>query len=162
MKVIFLATGGTFDKLYYDALSNYKIGPPQVSSILERAGLELDYQIETMISKDSLDMNEADREMLSAYIKDSPHRRFIIIHGTDTMVESAQALGAITDKTIVLTGAMRPARFKDSDAEFNTGFALAAVQLLSPGVYIAMNGAVFTPDDVQKNRAAGRFETRGT
>ena len=158
MKIIFLATGGTFDKVYYDALSDYRIGDPQVSSILEQAKVALDYQVEAIISKDSLDLNDADRVVLRERIAKDANTYFVVIHGTDTMVETARTLQGIAGKTIVLTGAMQPARFKNSDAEFNTGFALAAVQLLKPGVYIVMNGEIFTADKVRKNRDKGCFE----
>ena len=158
MKIIFLATGGTFDKVYYDALGDYHIGDPQVSSILEQAKVALDYQVEAIISKDSLDLNDADRAVLRERIAKDANNHFVVVHGTDTMVETACALQSINEKTIVLTGAMQPARFKNSDAEFNAGFALASVQLLKPGVYIAMNGEIFTADKVRKNRDKGRFE----
>ena len=158
MKIIFLATGGTFDKIYYDALSDYRIGDPQVSSILEQARVALDYQVEAIISKDSLDLNDDDRAVLRERIAKDKNTRFVVVHGTDTMVETARALQDINEKTIVLTGAMQPARFKNSDAEFNTGFALAAVQLLKPGVYIAMNGEIFIADKVRKDRDKGCFE----
>ena len=158
MKIIFLATGGTFDKVYYDALSDYRIGDPQVSSILEQAKVALDYQVEAIIGKDSLDLNDADRVVLRERIAKDANTYFVVIHGTDTMVETARTLQGIAGKTIVLTGAMQPARFKNSDAEFNTGFALAAVQLLKPGVYIVMNGELFTADKVRKNRDKGCFE----
>ena len=158
MKIIFLATGGTFDKVYYDALSDYRIGDPQVTSILEQAKVALDYQVEAIISKDSLDLNDDDRSVLRARIAKDTNTHFIVVHGTDTMVETARALQGIDGKTIVLTGAMQPARFKNSDAEFNAGFALASVQLLKPGVYVAMNGEIFTADKVRKNRDKGRFE----
>ena len=158
MKIIFLATGGTFDKVYYDALSDYRIGDPQVSSRLKQAGVTMDYQVEAIIGKDSLDLNDADRDTLRARIENDINTHFVIIHGTDTMIETARALQRVAKKTIVLTGAMQPARFKNSDAEFNTGFTLAAVQLLEPGVYIAMNGKVFVADKVRKNRDKGRFE----
>jgi len=158
MKIIFLATGGTFDKVYYDALSDYRIGDPQVVSILEQAKVALDYRVEAIISKDSLDLNDADRAILRERIAKDANTRFVVVHGTDTMVETARALQGIDAKTIVLTGAMQPARFKNSDAEFNTGFALASVQLLQPGVYIVMNGEIFTADKVCKNRDKGRFE----
>ena len=158
MEVIFLATGGTFDKVYYDALSDYRIGDPQASAILKQAAVSVDYRVETIIGKDSLDINDADRAALRVRIESLENTHFVIIHGTDTMVETARSLLDISNKTIVLTGAMQPARFKNSDAEFNTGFALAAVQLLKAGVYIAMNGKVFTVDKVRKNRDKGRFE----
>ena len=158
MKIIFLATGGTFDKVYYDALSDYRIGDPQVSPILEQAKVMLDYQVEAIISKDSLDLNDDDRAVLHERIAKDANTHFVVVHGTDTMVETAHTLQSIDGKTIVLTGAMQPARFKNSDAEFNTGFALAAVQLLKPGVYIVMNGEIFAADKVRKNREKGRFE----
>jgi len=159
MKIIFLATGGTFDKLYYDALSDYQIGDPQVPAILRQAAVSVDYQVDTIIGKDSLDINNADRAALRSRINNDTNTHFVVIHGTDTMPETARSLQGINDKTIVLTGAMQPARFKDSDAEFNVGFAVAAVQLLKPGVYIAMNGRVFAADKVRKNRDQGCFET---
>ena len=158
MKIIFLATGGTFDKVYYDALSDYRIGNPQVHSILKQAAVTVDYQVEAIIGKDSLDLNDADRVALRSRIENDANTRFVIIHGTDTMVETARALQGIDNKTIVLTGAMQPARFKNSDAEFNAGFALAAAQLLTSGVYIAMNGEIFTADKARKNRDKGCFE----
>ena len=158
MKIIFLATGGTFDKLYYDALSDYKIGDPQVTAILKQATVSLDYQVDSIITKDSLDINDTDRAALRARIENDSNTHFVVIHGTDTMAETARALQSINDKTIVLTGAMQPARFKDSDAEFNIGFAVAAVQLLKSGVYIAMNAKVFAADKVRKNRDKGCFE----
>lgn len=157
-KIIFLATGGTFDKVYYDALSDYRIGDPQVSAILKQAAVSADYQVEAIIGKDSLDLNDTDRAALRTRIANHANTRFVIIHGTDTMVETAASLKGVGEKTIVLTGAMQPARFKNSDAEFNTGFALAAVQLLKSGVYIAMNGKIFAADKVHKNRDKGCFE----
>lgn len=158
MKVIFLATGGTFDKVYYDALSDYKIGDPQVLPILEQAAVAEDYQVEAIIGKDSLDINDADRTILRERIENDANKHFVVIHGTDTMAKTAGFLQGIKGKTIVLTGAMQPARFKNSDAEFNAGFALAAVQLLKSGVYIAMNGKIFSADKVRKNRDKGCFE----
>ena len=158
MMIVFLATGGTFDKVYYDALSDYQIGDPQVTAILQQAKVAGDYLAEAIIGKDSLDINDADRAALRTRIENDSNMRFVIIHGTDTMVQTARALQGIDGKTIVLTGAMQPARFKDSDAEFNTGFAMASVQLLKPGVYIAMNGKIFAADKVRKNRGKGYFE----
>ena len=158
MKIIFLATGGTFDKVYYDALSDYRIGKPQVHPILKQAAVTVDYQVEAIIGKDSLDLNDVDRAALRSRIENDANTRFVIIHGTDTMAETARALQGIDNKTIVLTGAMQPARFKNSDAEFNAGFALAAVQLLISGVYIAMNGEIFIANKVRKNRDKGCFE----
>lgn len=161
--IIILATGGTFDKNYYDALSDYRIGEPQIGALLEHARVVFDYRVEALIGKDSLDMTDDDRRLLRERVAGDPNRRFVITHGTDTMADTARALlagDAVAGKTVVLTGAATPARFRDSDAAFNAGFALAAVQLLAPGVYVAMNGTVFEGDRVVKNRNAGRFEER--
>ena len=158
MEIIVLATGGTFDKVYCDALSDYQIGKPQIIEILQQSGVNFDYQVEEMIGKDSLDMTDDDRKMIYERIKGDNHSHFVIIHGTDTMTDTARCLSSIENKIIVLTGAMQPARFRDSDAQFNAGFAFSAVQLLSPGTYIAMNGQVFDPNKTVKNRTAGSFE----
>ena len=160
MKLKILCTGGTFDKVYYDALSDYQIGDPQVEWILNQANTTLDYQIESILKKDSLDITDSDRQQILEKVQAETSTHIVITHGTDTMVETAQVLNEITDKTIVLVGAMQPARFKDSDAIFNTGFAVAAATLLSPGIYIAMNGQIFSADEVRKNRDAGRFEAK--
>lgn len=158
-KILIMAAGGTFDKVYYDALSDYKVGEPQVKWILAQANPNLNIEIESVLKKDSLDMTAADRDLLKKRVVKALQQKIIITHGTDTMAETANTLLAITNKTVVLTGAMRPARFRDSDALFNTGFALAAVQLLPTGVFITMNGQVFNAAAVRKNRVSGRFET---
>ena len=158
-RIIILATGGTFDKVYHDALSDYRIGEPQAPGILQRAGVGFEYRVETLIQKDSLDMDSTDRRRIKEAIEAGDGKYFVVTHGTDTMVETAGALGVPAGKTVVLTGAMLPARFKDTDADFNLGFAVGAVRLLPSGVYIAMNGEIFEPDKVSKNRAAGRFES---
>jgi len=103
-------------------------------------------------------MDEQDRLMIHDHILADEDRCFVITHGTDTMIETARVLKALTDRTIVLTGAMQPARFRDSDAAFNLGGAVALAQTLPPGVYIFMNGRVLNPDQAVKNRAAGQFE----
>ena len=161
-KIIILTTGGTFDKVYYDALSNYQIGDPQIKWIIQQAGVSFDYSVQSILKKDSLDMNDADRQQIKNMVEKCAGKRIVITHGTDTMTQTAQMLAPTPKKTIVLTGAMQPARFKDSDAVFNTGFALAAVQLLPPGVYIAMNGRILTPQSAHKNRATGHFEDTQT
>ena len=158
-KIIVLAVGGTFDKVYYDDLSDYRVGAPEASRILQQARVGFDYEVEALIGKDSLDMTDEDRRRLRERIEAGENRRFVITHGTDTMVDTARVLGTPTDRTVVLTGAMQPARFRETDADFNLGFALAAAQLLPPGTYIAMQGWVFKPDEVVKDRKAGRFRT---
>jgi L-asparaginase len=108
--------------------------------------------------KDSLHLDDADRDLLRRLIDAQPHRHILVTHGTDTMVETAAVLGRIEGKVIVLTGALNPARFQGSDAVFNIGCAVGAVQTLPDGVYIAMNGRIWNPAHVRKNRDANRFE----
>jgi L-asparaginase len=108
--------------------------------------------------KDSLELTDADRQTILEAVKASASQRILITHGTDTMAQTAEVLKSVADRTIVLTGAMQPARMRRSDATFNIGFAWAAVSLLPAGVYIAMNGEVFEAGSVRKNLAAQRFE----
>jgi L-asparaginase len=158
MKIKFFAVGGTIDKVYFDQKSIYKVGDPGVYDILSEANVTFDYECESILQKDSLDMTEKDRQMVFEKIKADEHRYIVVTHGTDTMVETARVLQQIPDKVIVLTGSMQPARFKASDAEFNIGVAVAAVQIMPDGVYIAMNGRIFDPDKVKKNWEQNRFE----
>ena len=154
-------TGGTFDKLYFDAESEFHIGDPIAGELLEEAIVNFEYRIESLLKKDSLDMDAQDREVIREAVANAQESSILIIHGTDTMVDTAHALLDIADKTIVLLGAMQPARMRYSDALFNLGFASAAVQLLPAGSYIAMNGEIFDPLKVAKNRAQSRFEPTG-
>lgn len=160
MDLKIFCTGGTFDKIYFDALSDYKIGEPQIEWIMKQANVDFDYTIESILKKDSLEISDEDRALIIAAVSADDCQRIIITHGTDTMPQTARALQSVTDKTIVLLGAMQPARFRDSDALFNSGFAVAAAKLLPAGVYVAMNGQVFNADQVQKNREAGIFEAK--
>ena len=159
MKVKVYTTGGTIDKTYFDARSEYEVGDPQIRDILEVANVGTEYEIVGLFRKDSLDMTEADRTYIVSRVGEDSCSRILITHGTDTMVDTARALAQILGKTIVLVGSLSPAQFKNSDAEFNIGFAFAAVQILPPGVYIAMNGRIFEPEHVRKNRAQNRFES---
>lgn len=158
MFVQIFSTGGTFDKVYFDALSEYQIGEPMAGELLKDARVGFDYAIESLVKKDSLELDDADRELIHARVAACPAEHILITHGTDTMTVTAAALADIPDKVIVLTGAMQPARFRDSDALFNLGLAIGALNLCAPGVYIAMSGKVFPADGVRKNRIAGRFE----
>jgi L-asparaginase len=151
-------TGGTIDKVYFDAMSSYEVGEPQIADILRQVNVQVAFEVETVLRKDSLDLTEADRALIAGRVRREPCPRILITHGTDTMVETAAALGEVMDKTVVLVGSLTPARFKFSDAEFNIGFALATVQVMPPGVYIAMNGCIFDARRVRKNRDANRFE----
>ena len=156
--ILFVTCGGTIDKVYFDAKSEFEVGPPQVAGLLEEANVTLPHRILPVLRKDSLEMTDADREAIRAVIASQPERRVVLTHGTDTMVQTALALRPLADRTIVLTGSMQPARFRVSDAEFNLGAAVAAVQTLPSGIWIAMNGRVFPADSVRKNAAANRFE----
>jgi L-asparaginase len=158
MHVQIFSCGGTIDKVYFDAKSEFEVGEPQILEIFRRANVSFDYSIESLMRKDSLDMNDEDRALIRSRIAASEYQRFLITHGTDTMPETALVLSGLSKKTIVLTGSMTPARFEASDAEFNIGCAVGALQSRSPGVYIAMNGRVFPAGHVRKNREAGRFE----
>jgi len=158
MKIKIFTVGGTIDKIYFDQKSEYQVGDPGVTQILREANITVDYEWESIMRKDSLDLTDDDRRVITDKIRSDNNKHILVTHGTDTMIETAKSLQQIPGKTIVLTGAMSPAKFKESDANFNIGFAMAAVQLLSPGVYIAMNGRIFDPDRAVKNRKRNRFE----
>lgn len=161
MKVKIYTTGGTIDKVYFDQKSEYQVGDPQADGVLERANVVLNYEVESILKKDSLDFTSADRELVRKVIESSSENRIVITHGTDTMVETAKCLKKISDKTIVMTGSMYPAQFRDSDAVFNMGCAVTAAQILGPGIYIVMNGRIFNPEQVRKNVELNRFEETG-
>lgn len=158
MKLRIVTTGGTIDKLYFDAKSEYQVGEPQIAGILRDVGVAFDYEVTALMRKDSLELDEADRERIRDAVAAAAESRVLITHGTDTMLDTARALEDVAGKTIVLTGALNPARFQDSDAMFNIGCAVAAAQVCPPGVYIAMNGRVWRPSEVRKNVEANRFE----
>ena len=159
MTIKIFTTGGTFDKVYFDALSEFHIGDPTVGALLDEANVTFAYSVESLLKKDSLEITEEDREVIRASVSDVSESMVLVTHGTDTMVDTARSLQGIENKTIVLFGAMQPARMRYSDAMFNLGIASAAVQTLPAGIYIAMNGQIFNPGDVTKNRAQARFET---
>jgi L-asparaginase len=159
MKIKILATGGTFDKIYYDAKSEFHIGEPMVTPILEEANVTFDFEVESILKKDSLDIDDEDRENIRLKVQQDPCDRIVITHGTDTMVKTAMCLLEIENKTIVITGAMQPARMRYSDSAYNIGVATTAVQLLDPGVYVAMNGQIFDPRSTSKNVDKSRFES---
>lgn len=156
--LLVVTTGGTIDKVYFDDKSDYQVGEPQIGHILQELGVAFRFRVIPLLRKDSLHINAGDRELLRTTIASQDARHVLVTHGTDTMVETAHVLASIPDKVIVLTGALNPARFRGSDAEFNIGTAVGAVQSLPAGVYIAMNGRVWDPAKVRKNVAANRFE----
>ncbi len=158
MQIKIFATGGTIDKVYYDKNSDFEVGEPQAEVILHDSNVDLEFSVESILKKDSIDFTDEDRAMIHAKVAAESATRIIITHGTDTMVNTAQLLADIAGKTIVFTGSMLPARFKDSDAVFNMGGATMAVQILPPGVYIVINGRVFDPRITKKNLQLKRFE----
>lgn len=158
MKIKFYAAGGTIDKVYFDAKSEYQVGAPQVEEILKDSNVAFDYEVESVLQKDSLEMSDADRRAIREIVEKDFCEKIVITHGTDTMVETAKFLLGIENKTIVFTGAMEPARSRYTDATFNVGCAIAAAQTLPTGVYIAMNGCIYEADKVIKNYNAKRFE----
>jgi L-asparaginase len=161
MHITFITTGGTIDKVYFDAQSRFEVGETTLEHMLRQGEVAFDYAIVPLMRKDSLELDAADRAAIRAAIEASDDRRFVITHGTDTMVETALALEGIEDRVIVLTGALSPARFQQSDAPINIGLALGAAQTCPPGVYLAMNGRIFPPHGVRKNRERNRFERVG-
>jgi L-asparaginase len=155
--IVIVTTGGTIDKAYFDALSVYQIGEPVVKRLLDGANVTHPYRIVELLRKDSLELTDEDRSRLQETVAAFAESRIVITHGTDTMTDSARVLAAIPDKTIVLTGALSPARFAESDATFNIGMAFAAAQSLPAGVYVTMNGRVFRGDEVKKDRELRSF-----
>lgn len=160
MRIRVLATGGTIDKVYFDAASTYEIGEPQVGPVFRESNVTFDFVVESVLQKDSLAMTDEDRDLIRQRVEASPERLILITHGTDTMTLTAAKLEGLGEKVIVFTGAMQPARFRNSDAIFNLGCAVGALQSLPPGIYIAMNGQVHPAHTVQKNRAESRFEKK--
>jgi L-asparaginase len=156
-ELLIVTTGGTIDKVYFDDKSDYQVGEPQIGNILRELGVAFRFTVIPALRKDSLHISDDDRQMVRTLIAAQPQKHVLITHGTDTMVETAKVLADL-GKTIVLTGALSPARFRGSDTEFNVGCAVGAVKSMPPGVYIAMNGRVWDPFKVRKNVAANRFE----
>lgn len=159
MDLLVITVGGTIDKVYFDASSEYEVGDPTVPHVYEGALVTLEYELLPLMRKDSLEMTDEDRRMIRETCEHSDQENILITHGTDTMAETAEALLGLTGKTIVLTGAMAPARFRETDAVFNIGMATGAVQALPEGVYIAMNGRIFPAGKVRKNRDERCFES---
>ena len=161
MTLRIIATGGTFDKHYNELNGVLGFSNSHLPEVIKRARLTVPVELEVVSLLDSLDMQDADRQKVLAACQAASEKAIVIVHGTDTMRDTAQVLGALeatSDKTIVFTGAMIPYEIANSDAFFNFGFACGVAQVLPPGVYVAMNGKVFTWDNVTKNRAAGVFQ----
>ena len=157
-ELLVITVGGTIDKVYFDAKSEYEVGDPTVPHVFQGALVSLSYRILPLMRKDSLEMDDEDRQLVRSACEEAEESCILITHGTDTMTDTAESLVGVEGKTIVLTGAMAPARFRETDAVFNIGCATGAVQSLPHGVYIVMNGRVFPAGTVRKNRAAQCFE----
>lgn len=155
--VLVLTTGGTIDKTYFDALDEYRIGESAVPRLLALGRVRHAWRTVEVLRKDSLELTDADRAAIRAVLEAAPERRVVITHGTDTMTQTARAVAGLKGRAIVLTGALAPARFQESDAAFNLGMAFAVAQVAPPGVYITMNGTVFDGLAVIKDRSAGAF-----
>jgi L-asparaginase len=158
MKIRIITTGGTIDKVYFDAQSAYEVGESHVPDILRDSNVTFEYDVINLMRKDSLELTEADRRLIRDTVASSDVPRIVVTHGTDTIVETAKALVGVPGRVVVLTGSLHPARFKTSDAVFNVAAAVTAAQTLPEGVYIAMNGRIFGPHEVRKNRERNRFE----
>lgn len=159
MSLLVITTGGTIDKVYFDATSEYEVGEPTVPHVFREAGVTLDWRLISLFRKDSLEISDQDRCEIRQACETAGESQILVTHGTDTMCETALALEGIPGKTIVLTGALAPAGFRVTDAVFNLGLALGALQSLPPGVYLAMNGRIFPAGMVHKNRELRRFES---
>jgi L-asparaginase len=154
-------TGGTFDKTYDEIGGRLSFGDTHLPEMLRLGRSRVPVSIRTLMMIDSLDMSDDDRETIARNCAQADERQIVVTHGTDTMVETAAVIARhVTGKTVVLTGAMIPYAFGSSDGLFNLGSALSFVQVLPPGVYVAMNGQHFRWDTVRKNRETGVFESR--
>jgi L-asparaginase len=158
MRLRVITTGGTIDKVYFDAKSSYEVGEPMVGQLFKEAEVAFDFELQELMRKDSLELTDADRALIADTARAAPESRIVVTHGTDTMTETAKVLAAeVPGKTICLTGALSPARFAETDARFNLGMAFACAQAAAPGVWIAMSGQVFDGLKVRKDREAGKF-----
>ncbi len=161
MTIRLLITGGTIDKQYNEQNGELIFTQSGIGDMLAQGRARLDISYETVMLKDSLDMDDNDRQKILSSCLACDESRIVITHGTDTMIETSQVLAdGIKDKTIVLLGAIVPYQFKNSDALFNLGCAIAAAQTLENGVYITMNGKVFNYDEVLKNKELGEFQSK--
>ena len=160
MNIKVLTCGGTFEKVYKPISGELGFQDSCLPNIIKRSRITLKVDFEELFFKDSLDMDNEDRLMIATRIKTEPIKNIVVVHGTDTMVQTAQTIKehASQDKVVVITGAMLPFSIKESDAMFNFGGAFIAAQTLNPGIWISMNGHIFKSDDVEKNTRKGIFE----
>ena len=159
MKISIYTTGGSIDKAYSTQESRFVVAEPQIADILHEANVAMEWEVHSILKKDSLELNDRDREAIVEHVRRDPNRHIVLTHGTDSMIDTAKALSSIPGKVIVLTGSIQPAAFRRSDAAFNVGGAIIAVQSLPEGVYLVMNGQVFDPEKASKNLTLDRFES---
>lgn len=162
MKVLFIQTGGTIDKDYPKVTKGYAfdISTPAIERVLPLANPTFEYEVMPLLQKDSQEITLEDREKIKAACLNSEYSKIIITHGTDTMIETGHYLKEVP-KAIVITGAMRPERFSNSDASFNIGTALGIINMIESGVYICMNGVAYPIDEVDRNMETGQFIKKG-
>lgn len=161
MKILFVQTGGTIDKDYPKTNAGYafEIDNPAVDRVLKKSFVNFEYEVVSLFKKDSLDMSDADRLVLKTFLETTSYDKVIVTHGSDTMPETARAVGSIAGKVIIFAGSYLPERFTDSDADFNIGVAVGAANVLTEGTFIAMNGRLMLPESCSKNPENGLFET---
>ena len=159
MNILFLQTGGTIDKDYPKTSKGwaFEIHEPAVERILKKLNPSFNYTIKSILKKDSLEINEADREQLLKECELAQEHKIIITHGTDTIGETAKFLSEIKNKTIILTGSMRPERFSNSDADLNIGISIGGIQSINNGVYVALHGLIIPHDQLSRNMETGQY-----
>ncbi len=159
MKITFVTTGGTIDKDYASCAGtyNFEISEPAIKDILAKINPNFGYEIISVLKKDSLDMDDKDRDLVFDVCNDLKTNKIIITHGTDTMVDTAKRLSSIKDKVIILVGSSKPEKFKGSDASFNVGCAVGAINCLKKGIYVAMNGIIYDWHSCKKEQGSGQF-----
>jgi L-asparaginase len=160
LQIVFIQTGGTIDKDYPRSSGGwaFEFGEPATIRLLEKLNPNFNYEILTAFQKDSLEVTDADRHLLATTINKHTANKFIITHGTDTILETAAFLAQkCPGKCLVITGAMRPERFSNSDAPINWGMAIATAQLIDQGCYVCMHGSVKSYQDMHRNSENGQF-----
>jgi L-asparaginase len=159
MKMLFVQTGGTIDKDYPKKIKGYafEITDPAVNRILPKVNPNFEYEVVSVAKKDSTELTSLDRQEILKVCQRVDVDKIVITHGTDTLIETAQTLDKLKGKTVVLMGAVHPERFKDTDADFNLGFAIAVAQMAKPGIYIAMNGRAIDCKKCSRDKNTGQF-----
>ena len=162
MKFLCIQTGGTIDKDYPKNKNGwaFEIGAPSITSILDKIPTNHSFEVKELFKKDSQEINEIDRKNLYNFCKSTSYTKIIVTHGTDTLFETAKYLSKINNKTIIISGAFLPSKFKDSDADFNIGMSISGLQTLSNGVFICINGLIDKHDNIIRNPSSGKYELK--